>query len=104
MREPYRIMFERRNVVRFHHYDRWLWVRNFEHTRKHAVINASIALTPVILIFSHETTWELAEYGAMATASLLHGEGHESNQIYRSQECIPDGCYALTIYNDFGDW
>lgn len=47
-----------------------------------------------------ETSWEAKRSSGTKVAS---GSNYESDRTYGKNKCIPDGCYTLTIFDDYGD-
>ena len=50
--------------------------------------------------YGYETKWEVQDAGGKVVA---RGENYGNDQSYREQTCLADGCYTLTIYDEYGD-
>lgn len=50
--------------------------------------------------YGSETSWEITDADGNVS---LSGSGYSNNQVYVTEECLPEGCYTFTIYDSFGD-
>ena len=50
--------------------------------------------------WGEETSWEVV---SSTGKTLVSGSNYESDKTYRKITCIPDGCYTLTIFDEYGD-
>eukprot|EP00980_Cylindrotheca_fusiformis_P006432 scaffold1375_cov137-Cylindrotheca_fusiformis.AAC.21 len=50
--------------------------------------------------FGTETSWDVVNSQG---AEVLSGGDLSSEQMYNTRQCIPNGCYTMTIHDTFGD-
>ena len=50
--------------------------------------------------YGWETSWEAKRSSGTKVAG---GSDYRSNRTYNKNKCVPDGCYTLNIFDDYGD-